>query len=253
MHLSETCDDAAPRLFTNVELTPAPQADTTMTQVIHQHLNAADRLPAQHLVDAGYIDAEHLVTSQQDYGVDLFGPTPVAPSWQARTGTGYDAAAFTIDWDARQATCPQGTQSHGWHAVRDGNNTPMVRITFAAKACRACAVQTACTTGTTRGRQLSIREQASFVALQTARERQQTPDFKAQYALRAGIEGSLSQAVRRCDLRHARYVGEAKTRLQALFTATALNIARVSSFLVGEAFVPRATPPFVRLLTSAMI
>jgi transposase len=84
--------------------------------------------------------------------------------------------------------------------------------------------------------------------MQAARQRQQTQEFKEQYKLRAGMEGSLSQGVRRCGLRRSRYVGEAKTRLQELFIATALNIARVSTFLAGEAFVERAEPPFVRLM-----
>jgi transposase len=32
-------------------------------------------LPEQHLVDAGYVDAELLVTSQREYQVGLVGPT----------------------------------------------------------------------------------------------------------------------------------------------------------------------------------
>ncbi len=251
VHLSETCDDDAPRLITNVELTPAPQADTTMTQTIHQHLAAADHLPAQHLVDAGYVDAEHLVTSERAYGVDLFGPTAVAPSWQAREHTGYDAAAFHIDWIARRATCPQGKVSRRWRSQQDGNGIPIVHITFAADDCQDCAVRARCTTGTRTSRQLGIREEAAFVALQAARARQQTPEFKEQYALRARIEGSLSQAVRRCDLRHARYWGLAKTRLQALFTAVALNLTRGSAFLAGVQPVTRPGSPLAPLIAPA--
>jgi len=41
-------------------------------------------------------------------------------------------------------------------------------------------------------------------ALQAARTRQATPAFKEQYAVRAGIEGTISYAVHTCDLRHAR-------------------------------------------------
>ena len=55
----------------------------------------------------------------------------------------------------------------------------------------------------------------------------ETPEFAAQYALRAGVEGSLSQGTRRFDLRRSRYLGLARTNLQQLLTATALNIVRV--------------------------
>ena len=37
--------------------------------------------------------------------------------------------------------------------------------------------------------------------MQAARQRQETLEFKAQYALRAGVESTLSQGVRRFDLR----------------------------------------------------
>jgi transposase len=219
-----------------------------MTQTIHQHLAAADRLPTTHLVDAGYVDAEHLVDSQRDYQVDLFGPIPVASNWQAQAGNGFDAASFTIAWEERYAICPQGKRSCWWRHQRDSNGNPTVNITFAVTDCHACPVREHCTEAKRTGRQLNIREREPYEAMQAARQRQQTPAFQAQYALRAGIEGSLSQGGRRCGLRQARYVGEAKTRLQELFVATALNIARVSTFLAGEAFKERTEPPFVRLM-----
>jgi transposase len=53
VHLTETCDEDAPRLITNVELTPAPPVDYEMTATIHQHLAEKDRAPSMHLVDAG--------------------------------------------------------------------------------------------------------------------------------------------------------------------------------------------------------
>lgn len=92
VYYTESCDEDAPRLISNVELTPAPLPDTEMTTTIHQHLADADRLPATHLVDAGYVDAEHLVESRRDYQIDLFGPIPVGSSWQARAAKGLTRA-----------------------------------------------------------------------------------------------------------------------------------------------------------------
>lgn len=42
---------------------------------------------------------------------------------------------------------------------------------------------------------------------------QRTPEFRADYTARAGIEGIHSQGARRCDLRQACYVGRIKTHL----------------------------------------
>jgi len=54
-----------------------------------------------------------------------------------------------------------------------------------------------------------------------------------QYAGRAGIEAALGQGLRRCDLRQSRYIGQAKTHLQHVITAAALNLLRLGEWLAG--------------------
>jgi transposase len=58
------------------------------------------------------------------------------------------------------------------------------------------------------------------------------------YALRQGIEGTLSQAVRGFGLRCARYRGLAKTHLQHVATAAALDPDRVAAWLQGRPLAP---------------
>ena len=50
---------------------------------------------------------------------------------------------------------------------------------------------------------------------------------KEKYALRSGVESTLSQGVRRFDLRQSRYLGLARTHRQQLLTATAMNVVQV--------------------------
>lgn len=50
---------------------------------------------------------------------------------------------------------------------------------------------------------------------------------KQLYNQRAGIEGTLGQGIRRCGLRQSRYVGLAKTHLQQVATAAAINLDRL--------------------------
>jgi transposase len=73
--------------------------------------------------------------------------------------------------------------------------------------------------------------------MQAARQRQETEEFATDYARRQGIEGTLSQGVRAFGLRRARYRGQAKTHLQHVGTAVAINVGRVTDWL-NE--VPRA-------------
>jgi len=63
--------------------------------------------------------------------------------------------------------------------------------------------------------------------------RQKTDAFKARYAVRAGSDGTLSQAVRVFDLRRTRSIGHAKTHLQQVLIAVALNVVRLASWLAG--------------------
>ena len=70
VHVTETCDDDAPHLITHVATTAGPVADGEVTPRIHQALERKGVLPAAHIVDTGYLDAELLVTSQRDYGIN---------------------------------------------------------------------------------------------------------------------------------------------------------------------------------------
>ena len=90
-------------------------------------------------------------------------------------------------------------------------------------------------------------------ASSTARYRyaQRTDAFAALYAIRAGTEGPLFQGVRRCGLRRARYRGLAKTHLQHIATATALNFARLAAWLAGEPIATTRTSRFAALAPDA--
>ena len=111
---------------------------------------------------------------------------------------------------------------------------PVVRMRFDTATCRACAVRSACTWAKEAPRQLTVRPQAQQVAMQAARQRQETAEFKAQYALRAGVESTLSQGVRRFDLRRRRSIGLARTHLQQTLNATAMNGVRIIDWLKGR-------------------
>ncbi len=60
---------------------------------------------------------------------------------------------------------------------------------------------------------LHLHPQAAHEALQARRQEQQTPEFGQEYGIRAGIEGTLSQAVRAMGLQRAKYDGLYKTHL----------------------------------------
>jgi IS5 family transposase len=70
-------------------------------------------------------------------------------------------------------------------------------------------------------------------AQQRLRAEQATDGWRRRYALRCGVESLISQASRLSDVHHARYRGLAKTHLQHVLTALALNLVRVDAWLSG--------------------
>jgi hypothetical protein len=84
VHLSETCEANALHLITHVETTPAMVSDVAMTEPIHQAFAAHQLLPDEHVVDAGYVDAELIVQSRQDFNIELMGPVRPDVSWRAQ-------------------------------------------------------------------------------------------------------------------------------------------------------------------------
>jgi transposase len=247
VHLTETCEPDGPHLITHVETTPATTPDWHLLPPIHAALAAKDLLPAEHIVDAGYVDSDVVVQSRTDHAVAVVGPVPPDLSWQARAGAGFDVACFTLDWNQRRATCPQGKPSVKWSATHDTTGNDIITIRFARADCLACPHRATCTKSGTGPRELTVRPQPQHEALQAARRFQTTAAFKAQYDVRAGVEGTLSQGLRVCDLRRARYVGLAKTRLQHVLSAAGLNLRRLGAWWDERPFAPTRSAAFLAL------
>ena len=227
VHLSETCDEDAPHLITHVETKPSTTKDHEVTENIHQTQAQQELLPEKHLVDAGYIDAELLVTSKNHYDVDLIGPAPGDSQCQSRAGKGFGLADFNIDWDKEIVRCPQGKFSGVWKERFNRYQQPVISVRFKKADCQSCPVHPDCTRDKTGVRTLTLRPRELHETLFAARAREQTTEFKEQYAKRAGIEGTISQGTRAFGLRHCRYQGVPKTRLQHIITAAAINLVRV--------------------------
>ncbi len=110
MHLTETRDEDKPVLITHVETAPAPIDDGDVTPHVHRGLEERELSPGIHVVDTAYLDAELMVRSKRERGVELIGPAGPDAKWQATEGEGFDAQSFAIDWEHECAT--QGTQEH---------------------------------------------------------------------------------------------------------------------------------------------
>ena len=139
-----------------------------------------------------------------------------------------------MDWEALTATCPQGHRNTWSGRAIDRHGKPRVMFTFSMTDCTPCPVRSRCTKAKKAARTLTLRTREQDELLRELRERQQTDQWKAIYAHRSGIEGTISQAVRAFDLRQCRYRGLAKAKVQQILVATAVNLTRLDAWLCGK-------------------
>ncbi len=253
VHVTETCgDEKAVQVITHVQTTVSTTPDLEATSKVHQALSDKGLCPAEHLADGGYVDVGLLVSSRREQGVELVGPMRPDNSWQAKEHTGYDLSRFCIHWEYQVATCPQGQLSRRWAEGCDEHGQPQVQVWFDQAECLRCCCRSLCTRSETLPRTLTLHPRAEHEALQQARQRQDTQEYKQLYAQRAGVEGTLSQGVRAYGLRRGRYIGLAKTHLQHVAMAAAINLARLDDWW-SETFKRAQTrmAPFARLAPTA--
>jgi transposase len=269
LHITETCDDAPPctcgpaadgtgrehdkgcahlvfpNLITGVATTDATVTDNQMTGAIHAGLAGKNLAPGRHYLDSGYLSAAVVVSSLTTWGIALIGPLLADTSAQARAGHGYARADFTVDYDTMTVTCPQGKISSSWTPCTQRGQAAAV-ATFSAGDCGPCPARPQCTTSGKKRRQLTILPRDLAEAQAAARAAEQTIPFQADYARRAGVEGTMHQAASH-GARRARYRGLPKTRLDHVYMACALNLLRLEAFWTGTPLDRQRTSHLARL------
>jgi transposase len=249
VHFTEGCDADQPHFLFEVTTTSATLPEGDVMEELHERLAEKQVLPSQHLVDKGYVDAEILAKSRQMHHIDLVGPALPDTSWASKAAGRLDHSQFLIDWEAKRVLCPAGHISRDGGHIPDRHGKPSLRVRFPLPRCRSCSLHAQCTP--ISAKVLILRpDEAAYNALQDARKRQETPEFRSLYAKRAGVEGTVAQAVRTCEIRRSRYIGQKKLDLQAFLTATAMNVLRACHWVTEEKHAVPPSSRFAKLVTS---
>ena len=231
VHVSETCESTAPHLLTHIHTTAATVHEAQCTTPIQQALIEKEVPPREHFVDAAYVSAELLVHSRDEQGITLRGPTRPSQGWQMQVAGAYTIEQFTVDWERQQVCCPQGKWAASWHERVEQDGSPYIIASFSRQDCHACPARPLCTQAQQQGRRLRLPPQDQYEALTAARAWYAREEGSQSYKQRAGVEGTLSQGVRAFGLRRSRYWGLAKTHLQHVAIAAAINIDRIVAWL----------------------
>jgi hypothetical protein len=236
VHLSETCDDDTVHLITHAMTTDAAVNEVRCTAAIQRALAGKGLAPSEHLVDTAYVDAGCWCAAARSWaspwsavaarrelageGRGRLRPRAVRGRLGARAGAlpagqavlGLEPAGRAVRPLVRPRPVPQGRL----------RPLPGAGLVHAGQA--RGPVPEAAAAGRARGAQGGAR----------AARRQ---GGRRLYARRAGIEGTISQGVRAFGLRRSRYRGLAKTHLQHVATAAAIDLGRLAAWFRA---VPRA-------------
>jgi transposase len=188
-----------------VGITPANAPEASVTGDITADLDAAGLRLAELHIDRAYL-ASGLV---RDRGPDL---AIYCKAWRVRNSAGrYPKTDFTLDFAARQLTCPAGVTM----AFEPGQT-----VRFPKTACAACPLRARCTTSS-NGRSVAIHPDEELLA--ELRERQATPAGRARLRERVQVEHALAH-IGHWQGRRARYRGTRKNLFDLRRAAIVSNL-----------------------------
>jgi IS5 family transposase len=195
-------------IITDCALTRASGSDNHEA-VVGLGLLSGERLPVRVLGDSAYGTGAARAALADAGHAAVIKPLPL----RIPVPGGFTSDDFSIDFDARTATCPAG------HTV---GIAPSGGVKF-EKYCRSCPLRTQCTTAR-QGRCLTISEHEPL--LRAARAVARTPEWQDEYRRhRPMVERSIAWLTR--GNRKVRYRGTAKNDHWLHHRTAALNLRRL--------------------------
>lgn len=227
LQVTETAEDeVACQFITDIDVVAATTHDSEVVGEIQERLIARALEPQEHYVDQGYPSGPNLAHSA-GRGIELIGPVGDDTAGKPE---GYRQSDFDLDFDAQQATCPEGKTSVVWYERPQPDGYVGAEIQFKAQ-CNECPVRAQCAPGKS-GRTLNVNPYHEILGQRRAE--QETEDFQERMKRRLAIEGTISELTRKHGARRAHYRGQNKVRLQALFTGAAANLKRLARALAAK-------------------
>jgi len=232
-HIAETCNNEdKPEIITDYETHGAARSDMGKTTDVLERLESAGLMPEVIFEDGGYPTVPSTIEIL-DRGVELF--APVNRGWLGDDIMGRDQ--FEFDNEGHVTKCPEGHPPIDHRLLSNGSVGRTLHAVFNGDLCRACSSLEQCpvrapnhrskgdgprqTKGNFRlevTRALRVRDDM-FIA-------QQTDDWKERYAIRSGVEATMSELKRSHGLGRLRVRGLARVQLAVAFKVIACNIKR---------------------------
>lgn len=222
-----SANEPTKNVITSIVTQSATESDRAgMAAVLKEQEQLGIAKPETLYADAAYISGASIAKAK-DEGRELMGPTMVSPDRGV-----YTAEAFRVDVERRYAVCPMGKTSTQCARMKDGKTGKITYRFEWCGCCQDCTLKTKCLHKGERDRMLRVGEHHTII--QARRWQMRTEEFKKDMRHRNGIEGTQSELVRGYGLRHARYRGSGKVRLQNYLIGAACNIKRWCRRVIWE-------------------
>ncbi len=222
----EVREDPDSELITEIDVTDANAGDGASLLPMLDSVEARLEVKVERVTgDTAYGGAENRVECAKR-GTDLVSPVGIPADAEVHK------SAFALDEGAGTLTCPGAQTVEVARQVKDSKGRKVREFAFAREECVNCRLFERCVHSKTEGRKVTLHYHEAV--LRAARQRQETAEFREQYRERSKAERKIAELVGH-GLRHARYVGRPKKRLQGLWTAAAVNLKRLFKLANGEA------------------
>ena len=238
----QVAEEPTSELLTAVEVRPANEHDAAAAvDLITGQAERVGLQPRAILGDGAYGTAD-VRAELGAAGVEV-----VAKLRAPTDGEHFGKDAFVIDLAANDGrgsvTCPAGETTTDYRMARDSRHRPVQLFYFPLAVCSACPLRERCLgeriaqpLRRPAGRQVQLHYHEA--TLQAARAAQRTPEqrqaLKERLRPRAKIERKIAELLRRHGLRQGRYLGRARTQLQAAMTAALVNAKRLLALAAAD-------------------
>jgi hypothetical protein len=243
VQIAQTCAGGNDvQLITGVEVNPAHQSDQKAVEPMLDQLETHKRLPELMYADTNYGRDENVQTAQQR-GVDLQSPLG---------GHEMEADKLSLDdfvIDEKTETverCPNGCVPVSSQVDQATGRT---RTVMRAQDCRACPCVEECPVHQA-GKEFVLIHSAFQRRCAQRRAEQQTEAFAENYAIRAGMESTVSAVKRVTGMARLRTRGLKRVRLGAMLRCAGWNMRRAVAALTKRA--RKAATDFATALNAAL-
>ncbi len=216
--------DTDNELVTEVTVTPGNVYDGEAVEPLLDNEATHHNIKPKTVVgDQSVIDGERR-RILDERKIEAVGKVPIR-----RPGGRYAKADFDVDLERGTVKCPAGHIVDKAKKQRDKQGREVQCFIFPRQLCQDCPQREQCTTAQKTGRTVTLHAQEAL--LQAAREEQEKEGFRDRYCYpRSTVERVIGHLTRH-GFRQARYFGAAKTLLQALWSAAAVNLQRLMGLM----------------------